>query len=77
MSKIILISGPCGSGKTTFTNAYARHIVNRSRKTVYVIHGDDFQAGFTEVEDKGDFFVNGEASDQVLWEDILILYGLS
>ena len=36
-----------------------------------MIHGDDFHAGFVEVEDKDDFFVNGEASDQVQWEDIL------
>ena len=71
MAKIIFISGACGSGKTTFTQAYARYLVNQNRKTVYVIHGDDFHGGFVEPEDKGDFFVNGEASDAVLWEDIL------
>lgn len=71
MAKIIFVSGPCGCGKSTFTNAYARHLVDKNRKTVYVIHGDDFHAGFVEVEDKGDFFVNGEASDTVMWEDIL------
>ncbi|WP_084554777.1 GNAT family N-acetyltransferase [Eubacterium xylanophilum] len=27
--------------------------------------------GFVEPEDKDDFFVNGQASNQVLWEDIL------
>ena len=71
MPKVIFISGPCGCGKSTFADAYARHLVNRDRKTVYVIHGDDFHAGFVEVEDKGDFFVNGEPSDSVQWEDIL------
>ncbi len=71
MAKIIFVSGACGSGKSTFTQGLARHLVNQNRKTVYVIHGDDFHAGFVEVEDKDDFFVNGEASDQVQWEDIL------
>lgn len=71
MNKIIFISGPCGTGKSTFTDEYARHMVSENGKTVYVIHGDDFHAGFVEPENKGDFFVNGEASDNVLWEDIL------
>ncbi len=71
MAKIIFVSGPCGCGKSTFVDAYARHLVNENKKTVYVIHGDDFHAGFVEVEDKDSFFVDGEASDQVLWEDIL------
>ncbi|MDC7293393.1 ATP-binding protein [Butyrivibrio sp. DSM 10294] len=71
MPKIIFVSGPCGCGKSTFVDAYARHLVDKDRKTVYVIHGDDFHGGFVEPEDKGDFFVNGEASDSVLWEDIL------
>ena len=71
MAKIIFISGPCGCGKTTLTNAFARYMVNRDHKTMYVIHGDDFHAGFKEPEDKGDFFVDGQASDTVHWEDIL------
>ena len=71
MKKIIFVSGPCGTGKSTFTDAYARNMVSKSGKTVYVIHGDDFHAGFVEPENKGGFFVNGEASDAVLWEDIL------
>ncbi len=71
MAKIVLISGACGCGKSTFTDAYARHLVSLSGKQVYVIHGDDFHAGFVEPEDKGDFFVDGEASDLVHWEEIL------
>ena len=71
MQKIIFVSGACGSGKSTFADALARHLVRQEHKTVYVIHGDDFHDGFVEAEEKGDFFVNGQASDQVLWEDIL------
>ena len=71
MPKLILISGACGCGKTTFADAYARHLVRQEHKTVYLIHGDDFHHGFIEPEDKGDFFRDGQASDQVLWEDIL------
>ena len=71
MNKIIFISGPCGSGKSSFTDAYARYLVNRDKKTVYVIHGDDFHRGFIEREDKEDFFSDGQAADPVLWDDIL------
>ena len=71
MRKIIFISGPCGCGKSTFADAYARHLVRQEHRTVYVIHGDDFHAGFVEPEDKPDFFVDGQPSDQILWEDIL------
>ena len=71
MRKITFISGPCGCGKTTFTDAYARHMVRKEHRTVYVIHGDDFHNGFIEPEDKPEFFPEGQASDQVLWEDIL------
>lgn len=71
MAKIIFISGPCGCGKTTLTNAYAKHLVNLERKSVYVIHGDDFHRGFVEPEDKDAFFVAGEASDLVQWEEML------
>ena len=72
MSNIYFISGPCGCGKSTFANAYARHLVDHGgRKQVYLIHGDDFHQGFVEAEDKGAFFVDGEASDLLLWQDIL------
>lgn len=71
MPRIIFISGACGCGKTTFADAYAKHLVRQEHKTVYLIHGDDFHRGFIEPEDKEDFFADGQASDQVLWEDIL------
>ena len=71
MSRIFFVSGACGCGKTTFADSFSRYLVLKECKTVYVIHGDDFHRGFVEPEDKGDFFVDGQASDQVLWEDIL------
>ena len=71
MRKIYFISGPCGSGKSTFTDEFSRHLVRQEHKTVYVIHGDNFHQGFIEPEDKGYFFVGGEAHNRVLWEDIL------
>jgi len=72
MSKLIFISGPCGVGKTTFADAYSRHLVDQSGRTVYVIHGDDFHRGFVEPEDKDGFFTgDGQPSDPIQWEDIL------
>ena len=71
MSRIYFISGPCGCGKTTFSDVYARHLVRVNGRTLYLIHGDDFHQGFIEPEDKPEFFQDGQASDPVLWEDIL------
>ena len=71
MAKMILISGACGCGKSTLADAYVKYLVRRDHRTWYVIHGDDFHGGFVEPEDKGNFFVDGQASDQILWEDIL------
>lgn len=72
MANIYFFSGPCGCGKTTLSNAFAKHLVNNSTvKQVYLIHGDDFHAGFVETDNKEAFFVNGQASDLLLWQDIL------
>ena len=71
MRRIYFISGPCGSGKTTFADAWAKHLVRQEKKPVYIIHGDHFHQGFIEPEDKPGFFADGQATDQVRWEDIL------
>lgn len=72
MGNIYFFSGPCGCGKSMLANAYAKHLVNKcEKKQVYLIHGDDFHAGFVETDEKGDFFVGGQASDVLLWKDIL------
>ena len=73
MSNIYFISGPCGCGKTTLTDAYAKHMVkDEERQQVYVIHGDDFHQGFVlrsyEVEN---FWENGQAANQLEWLEIL------
>ena len=71
MARIFFISGACGCGKSTLADAYAKFLVRQNHRTCYVIHGDDFHGGFAEPEDKGDFFADGQASDQILWENIL------
>ena len=72
MSNIYFFSGPCGCGKSTLAEAYAKHLVNECGKFhVYLIHGDDFHAGFIESDNKGEFFTDGQASDLILWQDIL------
>lgn len=44
MACIYLISGPCGCGKTTLSEALAAQLARE--KQVYLIHGDSFHAGF-------------------------------
>ena len=72
MGNIYFISGPCGVGKSTLADAYAKHLANTgARKQVYVIHGDDFHAGFVETDYKDSFWKDGLPSDFVEWEAIL------
>lgn len=71
MARIIFVSGPCGCGKTTFTNAYARHLVSRDKRPIYVIHGDDFHRGYAEPENREAFFAEVNPADFVQWADIL------
>ena len=72
MSNIYFFSGSCGCGKSTLSEAYAKYLVNECGKPqVYLIHGDDFHAGFIETDHKGSFWEKGQASDLVLWEEIL------
>lgn len=63
MKQLIFVSGPCGCGKTTFTNLYAKKLAQQEQKPVYVIHGDDFQDGFVQPE--------GESAETVPWAEIL------
>lgn len=69
---IYFFSGPCGCGKSTLANMYAKKLVEEgNRKQVYVIHGDHFHQGFVETDHKDTFFVDGQATDSLLWEEIL------
>lgn len=68
MQKIYAFSGPCGVGKSTLANAYARYLVDSCGKNqIYVIHGDDFHAGFIETSRQ----VGSECPDFMYWADIL------
>lgn len=69
---VYFFSGPCGCGKTTLANAFAKKLVGqRCVKQIYVIHGDDFHGGFVETDNKDAFFVDGRASDFLVWKQIL------
>ena len=57
MADVYLFSGPCGCGKTTLSEAFA----HQHDRPLYLIHGDDFQAGFITPE-----HVDGPA-----WADVL------
>jgi len=68
MNTIYLFSGPCGCGKTTLSNAYARHLVDRcGQMQAYVIHGDDFHAGFAETSRR----IGSDCPQFLYWPDIL------
>ncbi len=63
MANIYFFSGPCGCGKTTLANAFAKNIVNDGKvNQMYVIHGDDFHSGFVEADNE---------KPLLLWNDIL------
>ena len=68
MRRIIFISGPCGCGKTTFADRLAHALAESNRRTVYVIHGDDFHQGFVEPEDADDIFAGDDPADPARWE---------
>lgn len=72
MAAIYFFSGPCGCGKSTLADAWAKHIVKHGgRRQVYVIHGDTFHEGFVESDEKDAIFVDGQAADALAWESIL------
>lgn len=67
MPNIYFFSGPCGCGKTTLSNAFAKKLVNDfGKKQVYIIHGDDIRGGFVD-SDYSDKYSEGKLS----WEEIL------
>ena len=72
MGNIYFISGPCGCGKTTLTDALAKHMVNvEKRKQVYVIHGDDFHRGFVLLSyEEEAFWEDGQSTNQIEWLEI-------
>ena len=72
MPNIYFFSGPCGCGKSTLAEAFAKKLVNsKERKQIYLIHGDDFCEGFVEADDAGAFFSGGQPSDALAWQEIL------
>ena len=72
MRSIIVFSGPCGCGKSTLADGYARHRVRQTGRPVYVIHGDDIRWGLVEPEDTGHVFQNdGHIADPRRWENIV------
>ena len=73
MADIYFISGPCGCGKTTLTDALAKYMVKVEKKRqVYVIHGDDFHQGFVlRAYEEDTYWENGQAADQIEWTEIL------
>lgn len=68
MSSIYVFSGPCGFGKSTLADAYARALVDDCGvKQVYVIHGDDFHQGFVETREQ----IGPACESFFYWPDIL------
>ena len=57
MASIFLISGPCGCGKSTLAGAFAHQLDHPA----YLIHGDDFQAGF----------ITSDEAEGPAWPEIL------
>ena len=72
MANIYFISGPCGCGKTTLTNAYAEHLVKEEKRTrIYIIHGDDFHHGFVGMYEEDAFCEEVQASNPLAWSQVL------
>ncbi len=72
MANIYFISGPCGCGKTTLTNAFAEHLVKVAKQLrVYVIHGDDFHHGFVGMYEEDAFREEAQASNPLAWSQVL------
>lgn len=72
MGSIYFISGPCGCGKSTFTDAYAEYLVKVEKQIrVYVIHGDDFHHGFVGMYEEDAFCAEEQDSNPLAWSQVL------
>ena len=72
MGNIYVISGPCGCGKSTLTDAYAEHLVKiEKRIQIYVIHGDMFHQGFVGMYEQDAFLVELQETDPLAWTQVL------
>lgn len=67
MPNVYFFSGPCGCGKTTLSNAYAKYLVNDLVKNqVYIIHGDDIRGGFVDSDNTYKY-----SEGKLPWKEIL------
>lgn len=72
MANIYFISGPCGCGKSTLTDAFAEHLVKiEKRPRTYVIHGDDFHHGFVGMYEEDAFCEETQESNPLAWSQVL------
>ena len=72
MANIYFISGPCGCGKSTFTDALADHMVKvKKQLRVYVIHGDDYHHGFVGMYEQDAFCEEDQDTNPLAWEQVL------
>lgn len=72
MGNIYFISGPCGCGKSTFTDAYVEYLVKVEKQIrVYVIHGDDFHHGFVGMYEEDAFCEEEQDSNPLAWSQVL------
>lgn len=72
MANIYFISGPCGCGKSTLTDAFAKHLVKIEKRTrIYVIHGDDFHHGFVGMYEEDAFCEEAQDSNPLAWSQVL------
>lgn len=72
MGNIYLISGPCGCGKSTLTDALANYMVKVEKRTrVYVIHGDDFHHGFVGMYEEDAFCAEEQEFNPLAWQQVL------
>ncbi|MBR4083114.1 MAG: AAA family ATPase [Lachnospiraceae bacterium] len=72
MGNIYVISGPCGCGKSTLTDAYAEYLVKVEKQIrIYVIHGDMFHQGFVGMYEQDAFLVELQESNPLAWTQVL------